>query len=115
MKIENRSGDAAVLAELGRRIQHARVQADLTQAALAQESGVSKRTVERLESGSSVQLTSLVRVLRTLALLDGLDAALPAARPGPMELLERGKRRERVRRTTSEPGRGKRWEWGDDA
>ncbi|HEX6929299.1 MAG TPA: helix-turn-helix transcriptional regulator, partial [Gammaproteobacteria bacterium] len=69
MKIRNDLGDQAVLAELGRRLSHRRIEAGLTQEKLARESGVSKRTVERLEAGSSVQLTSLIRLLRTLALL----------------------------------------------
>lgn len=113
MKISTESGDAAVLEELGSRIAHRRVEAGFTQAQLADEAGVSKRTVERLEAGASVQLTSLVRVLRRLSLLDQLDTLLPPAVPGPMELLQRGKTRQRVRHTDVADG-GKRWQWKDD-
>ncbi|HEX7029953.1 MAG TPA: helix-turn-helix domain-containing protein [Gammaproteobacteria bacterium] len=118
MKITENLADTAVLAELGRRVAHRRVEAGLTQDALARESGVSKRTVERLEAGNSVQLTSLVRVLRMLGLLGKLEALLPPAVPGPMELLERGRARRRVRHGTGrgrarDSGRGE-WTWGDD-
>ena len=80
-------GDAHVLSEIGRRIEQHRLHANLTQAALAREAGVSKRTVERLEASGACQLSSLVRVLRALGLLDGLELALPAPPPSPMALL----------------------------
>lgn len=115
MKITNELNDAAVLAELGRRLAHRRVEAGFTQEELARESGVSKRTVERLEAGSSVQLTSLVRLLRTVSLLAGLEALLPPAAPGPMELLKRGKVRQRVKSGAEKARRGKSWQWGEDS
>lgn len=113
MKITHDLADAAVLTELGDRLAHRRIETGLTQARLAEESGVAKRTVERLEAGASVQLTSLVRVLRTLDLLGGLEALLPPATPGPIELLKRGKVRQRVK-----TGRGKsegEWQWDDES
>ncbi|MEX2124086.1 MAG: helix-turn-helix domain-containing protein [Woeseia sp.] len=115
MKIKNELGDEAVLAELAARMAHRRIEAGLTQADLARESGVSKRTVERLEAGASVQLTSFIRLLRTLSLLDPLEALLPAAAPGPMELLQRGKIRRRVRPESADRGSaGKPWRWMED-
>ncbi|HEX7048547.1 MAG TPA: helix-turn-helix transcriptional regulator [Gammaproteobacteria bacterium] len=113
MKFTENPADAAALAELGRRLAHRRVEKDMTQAALAREAGVSKRTVERLEAGASVQLTSLVRLLRTLSLLGNLEALLPPATPGPMELLKRGKTRQRVRKAKSDQ-RDSDWTWGED-
>lgn len=53
--------DAAVLAELGDRLSRRRLQRNLTQAQLAREAGVSKRTVIRLERGESSQVTNLIR------------------------------------------------------
>lgn len=114
MKLTNDAGDEAVLAELAERFAHRRIEAGMTQAELARQSGVSKRTVERLEAGASVQLTSFIRVLRTLTLLGHLDLLLPPAEPGPMELLERGRARRRARRRPDgRPGR-KPWQWADD-
>ena len=51
MKIETAFSDQAILQELGARIANTRLERNLTQADLAKEAGVSKRTVERLESG----------------------------------------------------------------
>ena len=110
MKISRELNDDAVLNELGERIAHRRIQAGLTQASLAEQAGVSRSTVDRLERGHSVQLNNLVRVLRELDLLNNLDVVLPPATPTPMELLEReGKRQRAPRRKDT----GKKWTWGD--
>mgnify|MGYP000461714881 CR=1 FL=1 len=45
----------------------------LTQADLAHEAGVSKRTVERIEAGASAQMASLIRIFRVLDLMPALD------------------------------------------
>src|SRR5256885_5069911 len=64
MKLTTEMTDAAVLEELGARLHRRRIDADLTQAQLAEEAGVSKRTVERIEAGHSTDLAMLIRVLR---------------------------------------------------
>ena len=106
--------DEAVLAELGARLSSVRLSRNLTQAQLAQDAGVSKRTVERIEAGQSAQLTSFIRILRTLDLLDGLELLLPPPRPGPMDLLRRaGKPPQRATGSTTsyvEP-----WTWADES
>lgn len=92
-----------------------RVGRNQTQAALAREAGVSKRTVERVEAGESAQLSSLVRLLRALGLLANLDALVPPPLPSPMEQLRRhGQERQRAsKRGASEPAPAT-WSWGDD-
>ncbi len=116
--------DSAVLAELGKRLAARRLERNLTQAELAAEAGLSKRTVLRLESGESTQLTNLVRVLRALDLQGALTALVPAAGARPLEQLHSaGKRRKRAsRRGTragSDPGSGAKtrseWTWNDAA
>ena len=109
--------DQAILATLGARLKRARLALDLTQAHLADEAGVSKRTVERLEAGGSTQLSTFVRILRVLGLLDNLDAFLPERRPQPMDLLERqGRERQRASGREVRPAaiaQGA-WTWGDE-
>lgn len=116
MKILPTASDAAILQEIGERLAAERVLRELTQADLAREAGVSKRTVERLENGESVQLANLVRVLRAVGLLEKLDALLPPAAPGPMDLLAGRRRpRQRVRRKFSSIREPKQpWRWGED-
>jgi len=110
----NQRADDLVLTEIGDRLSAARLARNLTQAALARDAGVSKRTVERLEAGMSAQLTSFIRLLRALDLLDGLTVLLPPARPEPMELLRGGGRAPR-RARSSEPRAREPWAWDEDA
>jgi len=89
--------DDAVLEEFGRRLARRRLNLQLTQAKLAEQAGVSKRTVERMESGAAVQTLSLIRILRVLDLLQGLDQLIPETGPRPMDLLKlKGKERKRA-------------------
>jgi len=116
MDISPQLSDDAVLAELGARIGRRRVNAGLTQAALARQAGVSKRTVERIEAGASAQMSSVIRILRLLDLLAGLDQAIPAGGPRPMDLLRLGgKARRRASGERGRPEADKPWSWDDDA
>lgn len=104
--------DDALLELLGERLARARLQRNWSQAELAREAGVSRATVQRLEAGSSTQLTNWLRVLRALDLVERLEAVLPPPTLRPLEALERdgGRRRRaspRSRRDHDEP-----WSWG---
>lgn len=118
MKIDSGLSDEAVLGELGERLSAARLARDMTQAVLAAEAGVSKRTVERLESGEvASRLSAFVRVCRVLGLLDRLDSLLPAPGPNPVDLLKLAGRRRQRASGSREPARGraKRWTWGNES
>jgi transcriptional regulator with XRE-family HTH domain len=116
MRIDARSTDQAILAELGARLAALRLAADTTQAALAEAAGVSKRTVERLEAGGSTQTANLLRVLRALGVIEALEAAIPPAEPGPMALLRgRGRARRRASGDTAPEGSPGAWRWDPDA
>ncbi len=103
------------LPEFGSRIARFRVHAGLTQAQLADQVGVGKRTVERLESGGSIQSASLLRILGVLGLQEGLLALFPDDKPRPMDLLKlKGKERQRAstkKRAAQKPDAE--WTWGD--
>ena len=118
MNITSGLTDEAVLQELGERLARLRLQRNIPQADLAQEAGVDRKAVLRLEGGEPVQLVTLLRVLRALGRLDALDALVPAAQPSPIELLERHDRaRQRARRPARERDRaadGEPWRWGDE-
>ena len=96
----------------------------VTQAELAERAGVGKRTLERIESGGSAQVLSVVRVLRALGLVEGVDRLVPDATSGPMELLRtKGKKRKRASKprkkkggaeVSSDEGRRAEWKWGDE-
>jgi transcriptional regulator with XRE-family HTH domain len=117
MKISSELTDASVLEELGTRLAGARLGRNLTQAALAEQAGVSKRTVERLESGAvAAHLSGFLRVCRVLGLLGNFENLIPGAATSPIEQLKRQKdKRQRAtgkRGSTGKPGK---WIWGDES
>lgn len=120
MKITEQLTDPAVLAEFGSRLKGHRLEARLTQAELAEQAGVGKRTLERLEAGAGTELLTLVRVLRVLKLLDGFELLLPAIRPGPIaQLRSRGRTPQRVMHPREAPasndaGEPGGWTWGEE-
>ena len=112
--ISTSSTDEHILEQLGKRIESSRIDHNLTQAQLSREAGISRPTVQRLEGGRDVNLSSLLRVLRVLGLLDRIDLLLPEPAIRPMDALKaKGKRRKRVR--ASKPKKKKPWKWGDDS
>jgi transcriptional regulator with XRE-family HTH domain len=82
MKIKNSTKTTDVLKEIGAHFTQQRVLAKLTQAGLAEKAGVSKRTVERIEAGSSIQLSTMIQVLRVFNLLESFGLALTAEEAG---------------------------------
>jgi transcriptional regulator with XRE-family HTH domain len=118
MKIIGELSDQAILCELGDRLAAARVTRNLTQAALADEAGVSKRTVERLESGEiGARLSALVRICRALDMADRFEALLPSPAVSPVQQLRwAGRRRKRASgRRKTETGTTRKWTWGDES
>jgi transcriptional regulator with XRE-family HTH domain len=118
MRITEQHSDQAILHEVGNRLAAARLARNLTQAALAEEAGVSKRTVERLESGEvATRLSGLVRVCRALDMADRLDALVPSSTASPVEQLKlAGQRRKRASGRRAKATSTKRnWTWGDES
>jgi transcriptional regulator with XRE-family HTH domain len=100
-----------------------RLDKNLTQAQLAIQAGISKRTVERLESGKvGTQLSAFIRVCRVLDLIEHLENLVPETAPSPMTQLKLGgRKRRRASATTalgavneSTPTSGT-WTWGDQS
>ena len=115
MKIAAELTDEAVLRELGGRLARIRIESNLTQAALAEQAGVSKRTVERLESGEvAAQLSGFLRVCRVLGLLARFEMLLPEPTLGPMaQLQQQGRKRQRATGKRTMAGAPKKWTWDD--
>lgn len=85
--------------DLGERLRRMRLRRNLDQRTTAEKAGVSERALRNLETGRGSTVETLLRTLRALDALEGLDSLAP--RPGidPMELLQRGRKEpRRVRR-----------------
>ncbi|HVR35539.1 MAG TPA: helix-turn-helix domain-containing protein [Methylomirabilota bacterium] len=117
MRITAQLTDESVLEELGGRLAGARLGRNLTQAALADQAGVSKRTVERLEAGAvATQLSGFLRVCRTLGLLERFESLIPEAAVSPMaQLKQAGRKRQRATGKKAAAAKPKKWAWGEPA
>lgn len=117
MKITADLTDEGILKEVGERLANARLQRNLTQADLAEQAGVGKRTVERLESGQvATQLSGFLRVCRVLGILERFDTLIPEAMLSPIEQLKlQGKKRQRASRQKSTKPGPQKWTWGDSS
>ncbi len=116
MKITARLADQSILQTMGERISQQRLQRNLSQAELASNSGVSKRTLERIEAGESAQLSNFIRILRALDLLDGLELLVPERMPSPIEQLRlHGRQRQRASSVREAEPAARAWTWKDEA
>lgn len=116
MKIAKQATDDTVLAELGRRLARIRLERNLTQAQLAEQSGISKRTVERLEAGAvGTQLSGFIRVCRVLDVLERFDALISEPVPSPVAQLKlRGRQRRRASTARMVKPSAPKWKWGNE-
>lgn len=114
MQITPTMPEATTLTELGQRAQQYRVGMNMTQVELAKHAGVSRSTVERLESGSSVQFDKLLRILRALRLSSNLDQLIPEAGIRPIQLADsKVETRRRAYKRRSDSGKEQAWTWGE--
>jgi transcriptional regulator, XRE family len=90
----------SILKEIGKRIQRERLRQDITQACLAESSGVSLIVVQRIEKGMSISLQNLLGILRALNMLEGLEQLFPEPPISPILLKKlSGKTRKRASKT----------------
>ena len=87
----------AIRKEIGDRVRRERLNQNITQEALAQSAGVSRRVVLDLEAGKGCGLSSFIEILRALRKLDQLDALMPDPGISPLQLARlQGKQRQRA-------------------
>lgn len=100
-------------AALCKRLESIRLSRNTTQARLAEEAGVSPRTIGRLEKGQGVSVATFIRVLTALGIQQNLEALLPDPTVRPIERVDiGGGERKRARPGLSDDERAA-WSWGD--
>ncbi len=100
-------------AALCKRLESIRLSRNITQAQLAEEAGVSPRTIGRLEKGQGVSVDTFIRIMIALGIQQSLEALLPDPSVRPIERvgISAGERK-RARPTQSSDERPT-WSWGD--
>lgn len=97
------------------RLERIRLARNLTQKRLAQEAGVSLRTVSRLAAGDGITLDTLIRVMTALGIQGNLAALLPDPAVRPIERVrEGGRERRRASSRGAEAAESVAWTWADD-
>lgn len=97
--------------ELGQKIKTYRIMNEISQQDLEDKSGVSKRSISRLEQGETVQVDNLFKVLISLGLEDNIELLVPDQSKRPSYYLEKTESQpQRVRKKTEK----KDFKWGDE-
>ena len=99
---------------LGRQLAEIRLSQNRTQAQIAEEAGISRATLVRLEQGRGVSLDSFIRVIMALKLQEHVAHFLPDPSIRPLDRVAlAGRERQRARpKDVSEEG--DLWTWGSD-
>lgn len=97
--------------ELGQKIKTYRIMNEMSQQDLEDKSGVSKRSISRLEQGESVQVDNLFKIIIALGLGDNIELLVPNQTKRPSYYLEQAKNKpKRVRKKTGKND----FKWGDE-
>jgi len=109
----NRQNDyQEYIKELGQKIKLYRIMKEMSQQDLEDRTGVSKRSISRLEQGESVQLENLFKILLALDLGDHIDLLVPDQTKRPSFYIEKtDKKNRRVRKKTEKNT----FKWGDES
>jgi len=84
--------------DLGHRMRQLRLSRNLDQRTVAEKAGVSLRALSKLENGHGSTLETLLRVLRALDYVKGIEMLAPEPTVNPLALLKTSKSPQRVRR-----------------
>lgn len=98
--------------ELGERIRLYRINMGITQQKLEEMSGVSQRSISRLEQGASLQMDSFIKILTALQLDGNLELLVPDQRKRPSYYLKEDCRPRQ--RATSNKDKKRSFVWGDE-
>jgi transcriptional regulator with XRE-family HTH domain len=86
---------------LGQQIKALRISKDMGQRTTSEKAGISEKALRNLEAGRGSTVETLVRVLKALDSLDGIDRLAPGITVSPVAMLRQMRRRQRVRKPQS--------------
>lgn len=109
--MNERKGYQEYIRELGQKIKLYRIMKEMSQQDLEDKTGVSKRSISRLEQGDSVQVDNLFKILLALDLGENIELLVPDQTRRPSFYLEKiDNKPKRVRKKTEKNA----FKWGDE-
>jgi transcriptional regulator with XRE-family HTH domain len=87
--------------ELGRRLRQLRLSKNLDQRTVAEKAGIARGALQNLEGGHGSSVQTLLRTLKALNYLEGIEILAPEPTINPLALLHNSKAPQRVRRSRS--------------
>jgi transcriptional regulator with XRE-family HTH domain len=87
--------------DLGRRIQQLRLSRNIDQRAAAAKAGITRATLQNLEAGRGSSVQTLLRTLKALDYLEGIEMLAPQPTVNPLALLKTKSPPRRVRNPRS--------------
>ena len=111
VKITGKEKNIFILKEIGTRIKDTRISIFMTQKELAMKSGVSEKTIERIENGDNIKIENLLNVLRVLDCLQNIELLIPA-----QEFLTKEEAMRKRKRASKKSVRADItvWKWGEE-
>ena len=100
-------------AALCMRLESIRLSRNITQAQLAEEAGVSPRTIGRLEKGQGVSMDTFIRIMMALNIQQNLEALLPDPSVRPIERIGMTAAERKRARPTKSIDELPTWSWGN--
>jgi transcriptional regulator with XRE-family HTH domain len=88
---------------LGERLRRLRLNRNLDQRTTAEKAGISEKALRNLEGGHGSTVETLLRVLKALDHLQGIEMLAPEISVNPLDLLRQTKAPQRVRRVSRQP------------
>lgn len=109
--MNNKKDYQEYIKELGQKIKTYRIMKEMSQQDLEDKTGVSKRSISRLEQGESVQVDNLFKILLALELGDNIELLVPDQTKRPSFYLEKtADKPKRVRKKIKKSE----FKWGDE-
>jgi len=91
---------AELQANLGERLRRLRLNRNLDQRTTSEKAGISERALRNLEGGRGSTIETMLRVLKALDYLQGIEMLAPEVNVNPLDLLRQTKTPQRARRST---------------
>lgn len=80
--------DAQIVKRIGNKIKAVRLKRNITQQSLAEASAISLSSLKKIENGKIGTFDSLLRILRTLGMLESISALFEEEQMSPSEYYE---------------------------